>query len=1075
MAKRTDIKSILIIGSGPIVVGQACEFDYSGTQACMSLREEGYRVILVNSNPATRMTDPEIASVTYIEPITDEFLTRIIEKERPCALLPTMGGQTALNCAMSLEKNGVLKRFGVELIGAKSSSIEKAESREMFSRAMEKIGLKCPKSITVRSVNQFDAVLEKVGLPAIIRSSFTLGGVGSGIARTAEELRELIIAGIAASPSGEIQVDKSVIGWKEFELEVIRDKNDNCIVVCVIENVDPAGVHTGDSITIAPSLTLRDSEYQRMRDAAIDILREIGVDTGGSNVQFVINPENQDEMLVIEMNPRVSRSSALASKATGFPIAKVAAKLAVGYTLDEIANDCAIGIPASFEPAIDYIVVKFPRFNFDKFKGSSDQLSTSMKSVGEVMAFGRNFSEAFQKGLCSLETGLSGFDEMFATEESIREELMKLSQNRILAVADALRFGLSCDEVADITKYDRYFIYQIRDIVNIEDELRKNGLPADSESMFLLKQKGFSDKRIAKLCGVSVKKVSALRSEMGVEPVYKRVDTCSAEFSTNTAYLYETYERGGLHEKPECESNPSNSDKVIILGSGPNRIGQAIEFDYACVHAVYAVKEMGYEAIMINCNPETVSTDYNISDKLYFVPLVWEYIYAIIQKESKNGRLLGVVLQFGGQTPLKLAHEISEHGIKILGTSFDAINLSEDRRLFSSLMRSLDIPQPISKICFSRNEVRDIIENVKFPIIIRPSYVLGGQSMSIVRDYDELMKYLDLHPNVFEGGSLLIDQFLSGATEVDVDALSDGVSTSIVGLMEHVEEAGVHSGDSACSLPAHTLTSEVLSLVTEYTNRISLAMHICGLMNVQYAVKNGKVFVLEVNPRASRSVPFIAKATGIPVARVAMKLMLGKKLSDFDLNRNLKHTSVKESVFSFSRFPGVDILLGPEMKSTGEVMGIDLNFNLAFAKAQIAAGYKLRLTGDIFISVKDSVKADFILEIAKDLQSQGFGITATEGTCRYLIDNGIHAMRVNKVREGGAHIVDKMYDGSVSLVINVSSGEKFLSDSISIRRAAVLLGIPYSTTLQGARCMADALKVLKTDKFTLKSIQEYYL
>ncbi|UOD98527.1 carbamoyl-phosphate synthase large subunit [Ehrlichia ruminantium] len=1074
MPKRTDIESILVIGAGPIVIGQGCEFDYSGTQACKTLKKEGYRIILINSNPATIMTDPEIADSTYIEPITTHILEKIIIKEKPSAILPTVGGQTALNAAISLCNTGILEQYNVKLIGATKEAIKKAEDRNLFRQAMDRIGVKYPKSIIIRSVDEINYALEYIGLPAIIRPSFTLGGIGGGISYNKEEFQKNIEYGLNISPISEVQVDESIIGWKEFEMEVMRDNKDNCIVVCSIENLDPMGVHTGDSITVAPALTLRDVEYQKMRDISFSILREIGVDTGGSNVQFAVNPKNND-ILVIEMNPRVSRSSALASKATGYPIAKIAAKLAVGYSLNEIQNDCTQAIPASFEPSIDYIVTKIPRFNFDKFRGTDKELSTCMKSVGEVMALGRSFPESLQKALCSLEIGCCGLNEFFDDNveiDQIYNALVKLSPERIFIIADALRRNISIEEINKITGYDKWFLMQIQNIIHHEQDIKKYGLPKDAEKLLLLKKMGFSDERLAHLSNNTVEYIEHFRNSLCIKPVYKHIDTCAGEFETSTSYMYSCYE-GNTFSKTECESFITNNKKVIILGSGPNRIGQGIEFDYTCVHAAHTIKDMGYESIMINCNPETVSTDYDTSSKLYFSPLTREHVLDIIYKEQETSSLLGVIVQFGGQTPLKLAKVLHQKNIRILGTSFDSIDLAEDRMKFQQLLMQLNIKQPPNITCNSKDELLKNIETLDFPILVRPSYVLGGQSMSIIRDNNALLNYLTIHKNIFDHGSLLLDKFLTNAVEVDVDAICDGKDTYIAGIMEHIEEAGVHSGDSACSLPAYTLTKEIIDTIANYTKKISLALNVQGFINIQYAIHNNDIYILEVNPRASRTVPFIAKATGIPIAKIATEILLGKKLPK-NLERKFNHVAVKEAVFSFSRFPNIDVLLGPEMKSTGEVMGIDQSFEIAFAKAQMAAGYELPIEGAAFISVKDSDKP-LILETAKILKDIGFTIFSTTGTSIFLNKAGIITQHVNKVREGRPHILDLLQDGKINLVINTSEGIKSFSESSSIRKTALIKKIPYSTTIPGAKAIALAIRTLKKQGVQVIPMQEYII
>ncbi|WP_341808035.1 carbamoyl-phosphate synthase large subunit [Wolbachia endosymbiont (group E) of Neria commutata] len=1068
MPKRTDIESILVIGAGPIVIGQGCEFDYSGTQSCKVLKSEGYKVILVNSNPATIMTDPEFSDVTYIEPVLPEIIEKIIIKERPDAILPTMGGQTALNCAMKLADDGVLDTYGVKLIGVNREAIKKAEDRELFRQSMDKIGLKYPKSIIIKNQEQIKEALDYVGLPAIIRSSFTLGGAGSGIAYNKEEFFNIAESALKISPINEIQIDESIIGWKEYEMEVIRDCKDNCIIVCSIENVDPMGVHTGDSITVAPALTLRDAEYQQMRNASIAVLREIGVSAGGANVQFAVNPKEDGSLVVIEMNPRVSRSSALASKATGYPIAKIATKLAIGYSLDEIRNDCAPIIPAAFEPVIDYIVTKIPRFEFEKFKGTNCELSTSMKSVGEVMSIGRTFNESLQKAFRSLETGLTGLDEVFPENtdiDHIKSQLAKLLPNRLLIAADAMRHGISIEEINSITGYDLWFLQNIQQIILAEQKIKENGLPETAYKMLELKKMGFSDARLAKLSNKKAEQVENVRKKFGIKQVYKRVDTCAAEFESSTAYMY------GCYEGEECEANVTGRKKVVILGSGPNRIGQGIEFDYACVHAVSAAKEMGYETIMINCNPETVSTDYDTADRLYFAPLVVEDVLEILNKEQENGTLVGVIVQIGGQTPLKLAKVLNERGFNILGTSFDSIDLAEDRMKFKNLALELNLKQPENSICHSVEEALVNAEKVGFPLVVRPSYVLGGQSMSIRHDIDSFKEYVLDQTKIFEHGSLLLDKFLVNAVEVDVDAICDGEKVFIAAVMEHIEEAGIHSGDSTCSIPTNTLSSEIIEEIKLQTEKIALALKVVGLINIQFAVQENDVYILEVNLRASRTIPFISKVINIPIAKLATQVILGKKLNQE--NKPFGHFAVKAAVFPFTRFAGVDTLLGPEMKSTGEVMGIDSSFEAALAKAHMAAGYKLPTEGAALISVKGDDK-EYILPVAEMLKELSFEIYATKGTTLYLNNNGIPAKAVNKVREGRPHIVDMIKDGKINLVINTSKGVKSVSDSKDIRRAAILQNIAYSTTASGSKALVLAIEYIKINKLEVKSLQEYF-
>ena len=1076
MPRRDDISSILIIGAGPIIIGQACEFDYSGAQACKALKAEGYRVILVNSNPATIMTDPEMADATYIEPITPATVARIIEAERPDALLPTMGGQTALNTALALDKDGTLEKFGVEMIGARPDSIEKAEDRELFRVAMEKIGLHCARA---RTVNNFDDALEAldtVGLPAIIRPSFTLGGEGGGVAYNRAEFEEIVGNGLRLSPVSEVLIEESILGWKEFEMEVVRDTADNCIIVCSIENMDPMGVHTGDSITVAPALTLTDKEYQALRDASLAVLREIGVDTGGSNVQFAVCP-NTGRIIIIEMNPRVSRSSALASKATGFPIAKVAAKLAVGYTLDELANDITGVTPASFEPTIDYVVTKIPRFTFEKFPGSEAKLSTSMKSVGEAMAVGRSFEESLQKALRSMETGLTGLDEVPMPEQDealggdpVRGWLGEFVPFRILRIAQAMRSGMSVDELAAITGWDSWFLSRIEAILDAEAMLAEDGLPTDAATLQSLKSMGFSDARMAKLTGKTRSAVTAARHEAGVHPVFKRIDTCAAEFAAETAYMYSCYEP---FIGAECESAPADRKKVVILGGGPNRIGQGIEFDYCCVHACYALSDAGYETIMINCNPETVSTDYDTSDRLYFEPLTDEDVIEVIRRESQAGEMHGVVVQLGGQTPLKIAAALEQANIPILGTSPDAIDLAEDRERFQQLVNDLKLRQPENGIAHSAEEARDITARVGLPVVIRPSYVLGGRAMEVVHHEADLERYMRDAVVVSGDNPVLIDSFLNNAIEVDVDALCDGEDVYIGGIMEHIEEAGIHSGDSACSLPPQTLSDTLIEEIRRQTEALARALGVVGLMNVQFAIKDEDIYLLEVNPRGSRTVPFVAKATGVPLAKIAARVMAGEKLAGFDLDDiSPDHVAVKEAVFPFARFPGSDVVLGPEMKSTGEVMGIDRDFGLAFAKSQLGAGVELPLSGRVFVSVRDEDKPAFI-DICRDLHEMGFEILATGGTMTVLTGAGVPATRINKVMEGRPHAVDAMLSGYIQLVINTAMGAASMRDSFSLRHTALKNKIPYYTTVSGSRAAAQAIRALQKGDLGVRTLQGF--
>ncbi|MFV0280567.1 MAG: carbamoyl-phosphate synthase large subunit [Rhodoblastus sp.] len=1106
MPKRSDISTIMIIGAGPIVIGQACEFDYSGTQACKTLRAEGYRIVLVNSNPATIMTDPDMADRTYVEPITPEVVAKIIEKERHAhpggfALLPTMGGQTALNCALSLKRMGTLDKFDVEMIGATAEAIDKAEDRELFREAMTRIGLDTPRSHHIKTLAQALEALDDIGLPAIIRPSFTLGGTGGGIAYNKAEFIDIVERGIDASPTNEVLIEESVLGWKEYEMEVVRDKADNCIIVCSIENIDPMGVHTGDSITVAPALTLTDKEYQIMRDASLAVLREIGVETGGSNVQFAIDPAS-GRMIVIEMNPRVSRSSALASKATGFPIAKVAAKLAIGYTLDEIANDITGGAtPASFEPTIDYVVTKIPRFAFEKFPGAEPVLTTAMKSVGEAMAIGRTFAESLQKALRSLETGLSGLDEheieglgVGDDKNVLRAALGTPTPDRILVVAQALRMGMSEAEAHAACKIDPWFIARIGEIVALETRVRAHGLPADADNLRMLKAAGFSDLRLATLAGKTEKEVTNARHALGVRPAFKRIDTCAAEFASPTAYMYSTYERpfaGAL----ACEADPSAREKIVILGGGPNRIGQGIEFDYCCCHACFALSEAGYETIMINCNPETVSTDYDTSDRLYFEPLTGEDVLEILAKEKSKGTLKGVIVQFGGQTPLKLAGALQQAGIPILGTSVDSIDLAEDRDRFKRLLDKLGLKQPNNGIAYSVEQSRLVAAELGLPLVVRPSYVLGGRAMAIIHDESALNDYLlgvlpslvpsDIkarYPNdktgqintVLGKNPLLFDRYLADAIEVDVDCLSDGKDAHVAGIMEHIEEAGIHSGDSACSLPPRSLSQATLHELEAQTKKLALALDVGGLMNVQYALKDGETYVLEVNPRASRTVPFVAKVIGEPIAKIASRIMAGEPLSNFRLKPMPSgHVGVKEAVFPFARFPGVDTVLGPEMRSTGEVIGLDRSFEVAFAKSQLGGGTNVPTRGAVFVSVRDEDKAR-MLEAIRMLSALGFKVRATGGTARYLTENGVAAERINKVSEGRPHVVDAIKNGSIQLVFNTTAGAQALSDSRSLRRAALLHKAPYYTTLAGALAAAEGIKAYISGDLEVRALQDYF-
>ncbi|WP_028725738.1 carbamoyl-phosphate synthase large subunit [Paracoccus zeaxanthinifaciens] len=1111
MPKRTDIKSILIIGAGPIVIGQACEFDYSGAQACKALREEGYRVILVNSNPATIMTDPEMADATYIEPITPEMVEKIIAKERPDALLPTMGGQTGLNTALALADNGALNRYGVELIGAQRSAIEMAEDRKLFREAMDRIGIENPRATIVAApklangkydinagVAEAMEALEDIGLPAIIRPAFTLGGTGGGVAYNRDDYERIVRSGLDASPMAQVLVDESLLGWKEYEMEVVRDRADNAIIVCAIENVDPMGVHTGDSITVAPALTLTDREYQRMRNGSIAVLREIGVETGGSNVQWAINPED-GRMVVIEMNPRVSRSSALASKATGFPIAKIAAKLAVGYTLDELDNDITKVTPASFEPSIDYVVTKIPRFAFEKFPGSKPELTTAMKSVGEVMAIGRSFHESLQKALTSMENGLTGLDEIViegAAEQgkpAVIAALSKQTPDRIRIIAEAMRFGMTNDEIQRVTSFDPWFLARIREIVDAEHRIREGGLPEDADDLRATKMMGFTDARLAHLTGRDEAEIRRARRALDIKPVFKRIDTCAAEFEAQTPYMYSTYEAPAMGEV-ECESRPSDAKKVVILGGGPNRIGQGIEFDYCCCHACFALTGAGYETIMVNCNPETVSTDYDTSDRLYFEPLTLEHVLEILRTEQENGTLHGVIVQFGGQTPLKLANDLEAEGIPILGTTPDAIDLAEDRERFQKLLNDLGLKQPINGIASTDEQAIEIAGRIGFPLVIRPSYVLGGRAMEIVRDMDHLKRYIREAVTVSGKNPVLLDSYLAGAIEVDVDALSDGKTVHVAGIMEHIEEAGVHSGDSACSLPPHTLDAPTIEELKRQTVEMARALKVVGLMNVQFALKGDEIYVLEVNPRASRTVPFVAKATDSAIASIAARLMAGEPMSNFPARAPYPEGvgpeddlpfadpmtladpitpwfSVKEAVLPFARFPGVDTLLGPEMRSTGEVMGWDRNFPRAFLKAQVGAGTHLPHEGRVFVSVKDSDKSEALAQAARDLTQMGFTLVSTSGTADFLAGHGVETQRVNKVYEGRPNIVDRLKNGEITMVLNTTEGAQAIADSREIRAVALYDKIPYFTTAAGSIAAVAAIKSRGEGEVGVRSLQ----
>ncbi len=1109
MPKRSDISSIMIIGAGPIVIGQACEFDYSGAQACKALREEGYRVILVNSNPATIMTDPGLADATYIEPITPEVVAKIIEKERPDALLPTMGGQTGLNTSLALEEMGVLEKFGVEMIGAKRPAIEMAEDRALFREAMDRIGLENPKATIVTAPQREDgsrdldagmaqarAALEDIGLPAIIRPAFTLGGTGGGVAYNRDDYDYYCRTGMDASPVGQILIDESLLGWKEYEMEVVRDKADNAIIVCSIENVDPMGVHPGDSITVAPALTLTDKEYQIMRNGSIAVLREIGVETGGSNVQWAVNPAD-GRMVVIEMNPRVSRSSALASKATGFPIAKIAAKLAVGYTLDELDNDITKVTPASFEPTIDYVVTKIPKFAFEKFPGAEPSLSTAMKSVGEAMSIGRTIHESMQKALASMESGLTGFDEIdipgAPDEAAIIAELSKQTPDRLRVIAQAMRLGLSNDRIQSATAFDPWFLARIREIIDAEARIAQDGLPVTEDDLRELKMMGFTDARLATLTGRDEGQVRRARQRLGVNAVFKRIDTCGAEFEAQTPYMYSTYEAPVMGDV-ECEARPSDRKKVVILGGGPNRIGQGIEFDYCCCHACFALTDAGYETIMVNCNPETVSTDYDTSDRLYFEPLTLEHVLEILRVEQQQGTLHGVIVQFGGQTPLKLARALEAEGIPILGTTPDAIDLAEDRERFQALVNELGLKQPRNGIASTDAEALAIAEEIGFPLVIRPSYVLGGRAMEIVRDMAQLERYIRDAVVVSGDSPVLLDSYLSGAVEVDVDALCDGENVHVSGIMQHIEEAGVHSGDSACSLPPHSLPNNIIAELERQAHLLAKALKVVGLMNVQFAVKDGEVYLIEVNPRASRTVPFVAKATDSAIASIAARLMAGEPLSNFPLrdpyppaddpmevlplgnpftlaDPKTPWFSVKEAVLPFARFPGVDTLLGPEMRSTGEVMGWDRSFARAFLKAQMGAGTVLPSSGTVFISIKEDDKTDVLVETGKILNTQGFKFLATRGTAAFLETHGITCEVVNKVYEGRPHIVDRLKDGDVTLVLNTTEGAQAVEDSRSMRTVALMDRIPYFTTLAASHAAAQAIEAREGGDVDVRSLQ----
>jgi len=1073
MPRRKDIKKILVIGAGPIIIGQACEFDYSGTQACKALKDEGFEVVLINSNPATIMTDPGVADKTYIEPITIPVLEEVIKKEKPNAILPTMGGQTALNLAISAEKAGLLKKYKIELIGAKSKAIENAEDRKKFRKNMSDIGLDLPKSRIINHYKDAAKCLKEIGLPAIIRPSFTLGGLGGGIAKNKKDFFKLVKTGMNESPQNQVLIEESLEGWKEFEMEVVRDKKDNCIIICSIENVDPMGIHTGDSITVAPALTLTDKEYQVMRNASIACLRKIGVETGGSNVQFAINPRN-GRMVIIEMNPRVSRSSALASKATGFPIAKVAAKLAVGYTLDELKNEITKVTPASFEPTIDYVVTKIPRFTFEKFSDTKAVLGTSMRSVGEAMAIGRNFKESFQKALVSLETGFSGLDNIFNySKKDILKNLKINIPNRLILIAEAFRKNISLDKIHKLSKVDPWFLNQIKDLVDEENNIKKRGIPKTYNEFNRIKSIGFSDKKLSDITGIKEKIVRSKRVALKVLPVFKKVDTCAAEFKSFTPYMYSTYQRS-FSINTECEADPSNKKKIIILGGGPNRIGQGIEFDYCCCQASFSLKEAGFETIMVNCNPETVSTDYDTSDRLYFEPLVEEYVQNIILKEKSKGNLIGVIAQFGGQTPIKLAKFLHENKLPILGTQYTSIDLAEDRDRFRDLLIKLNLKQAESGIANKFDQAIKISEKIGLPVVVRPSYVLGGRAMEIVHDKSQLKKFINEAFKASEQNPILIDKFIDHAMEVDVDAISDGKDVYVAGIMQHIEEAGVHSGDSACCLPPVSIKDNLLKEIKIQTRKLALALKVKGLLNIQFAIKKDEIFVIEVNPRASRTVPFVSKANGVPLAKIASRIMAGEKLSKYKLKyKTNKKFAVKEAVFPFNKFPDSDLLLGPEMKSTGEVMGFDDDFGMAIAKSQIAASNSLPTKGLAFLSVKDSHKQE-IVGVAQRLTKLGFTLSATKGTAEILIKNGMKCRKINKVSSGKPHIVDVLNSKKIALVINTGGGnsENRINDALALRRGTLANKIPYCTNMSTAYSFLEAINSLKTKKLKVKPLQE---
>ena len=1071
MPKRKDIKKILVVGAGPIIIGQACEFDYSGTQACKALKDEGYKVVLINSNPATIMTDPNIADKTYIEPITIEVLEKIIKKEKPNAILPTMGGQTALNLAMEAEKKGILNKYNIELIGANSKAISNAEDRKKFRKNMIDIGLDLPKSKVVNHLKDSVKALKQIGLPAIIRPAFTLGGLGGGIAKNKKDYLKIVKNGLHESPVNQVLIEECLEGWKEFEMEVVRDKKDNCIIICSIENIDPMGIHTGDSVTVAPALTLTDKEYQVMRNASISCLRKIGVETGGSNVQFAINPKD-GRMVIIEMNPRVSRSSALASKATGFPIAKVAAKLAVGYTLDELKNEITKVTPASFEPSIDYVVTKIPRFTFEKFSSSPSALGTSMKSVGEAMAIGRNFKESLQKALISLEIGFSGLDKIFLLNKNeIKKKLKENIPNKILLVAEAFRKKINIKIIQNLSKIDNWFLEQIKEIVDTEEEVKKKGLPKNYNEFNRVKSIGFSDKKLSEITKIPEEIIRKKRIALKIIPVFKKVDTCAAEFKSFTPYMYSTYQRN-FSTNIECEANPSSKKKIIILGGGPNRIGQGIEFDYCCCQASFSLKNSGFETIMINCNPETVSTDYDTSDRLYFEPLKEEYVFNIIKKEKQKGNLIGIIAQFGGQTPIKLAKFLNDNNLPILGTQYSSIDLAEDRDRFRKLLNKLKLKQAESGIAKSYKQAIQIAEKIGLPLVVRPSYVLGGRAMEIVHEKNQLKNFIEEAFKASEENPILIDRFINNAMEIDVDALCDGKDVYVAGIMQHIEEAGIHSGDSACCLPPISIKPNLITEIKKQTKKLALALKVKGFMNIQFAIKNDEIYVIEVNPRASRTVPFVSKAKGLPLAKIASRIMAGEKLSKFNLkNKNKNMYAVKEAVFPFNKFPNSDVLLGPEMKSTGEVMGFDKNFGMAFAKSQIASGNSLPTNGLAFLSVKKGHRKE-IIKFAKKLISLGFKLCGTRGTAREIIKNGMKCRKINKVKQGSPHIVDILNSKKIDLVVNTSDGLSSTKDSFSLRRATLINKVPYCTNMSTAEACLEGIKSLKTKKINVISLQD---